>query len=155
MPATLAVLCAFGYMHQPRCQRCQMTRPRLAVLMSEEEKPNLAQRLGDIADASWDMFVMPGEAANSRYDRPLQPLESNASAVRKNTTFAWGGGSDEQKALRLPTGVRAAERLTPAPVERPRGLWFEVDGRDIKGDIEVLSREWTRLWAVCVVVALS
>ena len=31
---------------------------------------------------------------------------------------------------------------------------IQVEGRDIKGDLEVLSRQWTRLWAVVVVIAV-
>ena len=31
---------------------------------------------------------------------------------------------------------------------------FERRGRDIAGDIEVLSREWTRLWVISVAVSL-
>ena len=31
----------------------------------------------------------------------------------------------------------------------------EVEGRDIAGDLELLSSRWTQLWAVCVVVALG
>ena len=31
----------------------------------------------------------------------------------------------------------------------------EVEGRDIAGDVELLSRNWTRLWVVSVVIALA
>ena len=111
--------------------------------------------LDALADASWDMFVMPGEAANSRYDRPLEPMdEAKDETKTKRPTFDWGG-DESDKALRLPTGVRSAERLAArVPVERPRGRWFEREGRDIAGDIELLSREWTRLWAVIVAVTV-
>ena len=116
---------------------------------------SLSEVVDAIADASWDMFVMPGEHANSRYDRPLEPLEAKAeeTAEEPEAAFNWGGGQNEE-ALRLPTGVGAAERLS-VPVARPRSLWFEREGRDVKGDIEMLSREWTRLWAVVVVIALA
>ena len=138
-------------------------------MLEEDQKPQTAGRnksplgaLSDLADASWDLFVMPGEYANSRFDRPLEPLAASstdeAAPLQANTssnkTFVWSGDSDEQQALRLPKGIKAAERLMPAPVQQPRALWFEVDGRDIKGDIEVLSREWTRLWAVAVLIAV-
>ena len=77
--------------------------------------------------------------------------------------FNWGGDKAESEALRLPTGVKAAERLTP-PVNPPRALWFERQGpssdpvemrRRIDEDTQRLSSEWTRLWAVCVVIALA
>ena len=118
--------------------------------------------LDRLADASWDMFVMPGEYANSRYDRlgadtPMSSADtpvSSAASPPNASAFSWGGEGAAQEALRLPTGVKAAENLVPAAVQRPRGLWFEKEGRDIKGDIELLSREWTRLWAVVVVIAL-
>ena len=146
---------AFPPLRPPRRPQ-HVTRPAerrpvlpLSIVMSEDGKQRSPLDL--FADASWDLFVMPGVHANSRYDRPLEPL---APTLKANSTFSWGGVSEEQEALRLPTGLRAAERLTPVPVERPRGLWFEVEGRDIKGDAEVLSREWTRLWAVVVVIAV-
>ena len=79
------------------------------------------------------------------------------------SNFNWGGDKAESEALRLPTGVKAAERLT-APVSPPRALWFERQGpssdpdemrRRINEDTQRLSSEWTRLWAVCVVIALA
>ena len=120
--------------------------------------------LGEIADASFDIFVMPGEYANSRYNLPQPDVSETASApetasttaddVRsRKATFSWGGSAEEQEVLRLPTGVKAAERLSPS-VTRPRGLWFEVEGRDIKGDVEMLSRTWDRLWAVVIVITV-
>ena len=136
------------------------------VVMSEDGKGDspsakpLLNALSDIADASWDMFVMPGEYANSMYDRPLEPLvattnSSGEASLEANRTFRWAGDSEADEALRLPTGVKAAERLMPAPVQRPRGLWFEVEGRDIKGDFEWLSQEWTKVWAVVVIIAIA
>ena len=141
---------------QPRCRSTVM--PRYRVVMSENgPKPRASKSplkvLGDIADASWDIFVMPGEYANSRYDRPMEPLDASeitASTRNTNTSFSWGGSSNEQEALRLATGIKAAERLAPPSVSRPRGLWFEVEGRDAA----MLSRDWTRLWAVVVVVTV-
>lgn len=128
-----------------RLQHFVMTEP------PKKETPNPLKALNALADASWDMFVMPGEAANSLYDRPL-PTEEPAN--ESTSTFDWGGDSKADDALRLPTGVKAAERLS-VPVQRPRGLWFEVEGRDIKGDTEFLSRTWTIGWGVFVVVALT
>ena len=132
--------------------------------MSErDDEPRDKNMLDSIADASWDMFVMPGEAANSRYDRPLGPLDAEPPSTdedsRENPTFQWGGDKEQNAALRLPSGVKAAERLS-VPVERPRGRSLglgvdEVEGRDIAGDVELLSRNWTRLWAVSVVIALA
>mmetsp|Transcript_37536 Transcript_37536/g.118082 ORF Transcript_37536/g.118082 Transcript_37536/m.118082 type:complete len:214 (+) Transcript_37536:66-707(+) len=106
-----------------------------------------------LSDASWDLFVMPGEHANSRYDRPLQPLEASGLLEEEEARpYDWDGQTEDEEALRLPKG-RAAERLA-APASKPRGLWFERRGRDIAGDIEVLSREWTRLWVISVAVSL-
>ena len=68
--------------------------------------------------------------------------------------FDWGGDSDDDAALRLPSGVKAAERLS-VPTSRPRALWFEVEGRDIAGDTAFLSRNWTRGWAIFVVVMVT
>ena len=124
--------------------------------VEDKGKPQqgVASMLDALADASWDMFVMPGEAANSRYDRPLEPMDKAEDAKTKRPTFDWGG-DESDKALRLPTGVSSAERLASrVPVERPRGRWFEREGRDIAGDVKLLSREWTRLWAVFVAVTL-
>ena len=92
---------------------------------------------------------MPGEAANSRYDRPLGTLKSQKQNGSQ-PTFDWGGNATGTAlALRLPGGVKAAERLS-TPVARPRGLWFEREGMDV----EALSRGWTRLWAVVVFVTV-
>ena len=89
--------------------------------------------------------------------------EQQTSGQPGNGSFNWGGDKAESEALRLPTGVKAAERLT-APVSRPRAQWFERQGpgsdpvemrRRIDEDTQRLSSEWTRLWAVCVVIALA
>ena len=138
------------------------TRPALRLSMSEDgqqrDEPGPQRSpLDVIADASWDLFVMPGEHANSRYDRPLEQLSTlpyDGASPKANSTFQWGGVTEEQEALRLPSGLRAAERLAPMPVERPRGLWFEVDGRGVKGDVNALSRQWSRLWALAVVIVV-
>ena len=82
---------------------------------------------------------------------------------KPSSNFNWGGDKAESEALRLPTGVKAAERLT-APVEPPKALWFERQGptsdpvemrRRINEDTQRLSSEWTRLWAVSVMIALA
>jgi|EP00966_Prymnesium_polylepis_P180844 hypothetical protein len=84
---------------------------------AERKRVDVIAALGAFADASWDMFVMPGEAANSRYDRPIEPTESPP----ESSAFDWGGDKDEA-ALRLPKGVKAAERLAPqTPRPRPGG----------------------------------
>ena len=135
-------------------------------------------------------------------------------------SFNWGGDTAELEALRLPTGVKAAERLVADPLPLPPALWFEREGpvsdpvemrrhdgaplrqprgpasthspraslpaarmhnprslahdcarlcrrksavsrppshtsRRIDDDTQRLSREWTRLWAVCVVITLA
>ena len=148
------------------CSTCAL-RPRLRAVPTrattrmapdEPEQPRDGKSLLDaIGDASFDMFVMPGEAANSRYDRPLSKLEDNETAA-----FDWGGDTAESEALRLPSGVKAAQRLT-VPVSAPKAQWFERQGpssdpaemrRRIDEDTQRLSSEWTRLWAVCVVITL-
>ena len=43
-------------------------------------------------------------------------------------SFNWGGDTAELEALRLPTGVKAAERLVADPLPLPRALWFEREG---------------------------
>lgn len=113
------------------------------------DNKNPLEVLDALADASWDLFVMPGEAANSVYDRPLEPIDSGPV---DRPTFNWAGNETQNDALRLPSGgVKAAERLS-VPVGRPKGRWYEKEGRDIAGDVEYLTREWTRLWAVCVAI---
>lgn len=112
--------------------------------------------LDEIADASWDMFVMPGEAANSIYDRPIGTLNSTTPQDNNSTsksTFAWGA-SDDAESLRLPQGVKAAERLS-VPVSRPRRLWFEIEGRGISGDMKALSDTWTAGWALGALLVLA
>ena len=44
-----------------------------------------------------------------------------------SSSFNWGGDKAELEALRLPTGVEAAKRLTD-PVSPPRAQWFEREG---------------------------
>ena len=106
---------------------------------SNDEECSKQPLLDQLADASWDMFVMPGEYANSRYDRPLEPT----ATPPKSSTFNWGGSQDERDdALRLPTGVPSAERLS-APISPPRRLWFELPGRGVSEDISMLSRSFT------------
>jgi len=138
----------------PRAPVLWLATRRPAIVMSDEQQPAEQEAkplLQSLADASWDMFVMPGEHANSRYDRPIEPLETPAEA----STFDWGGGEDDP-ALRLPTGIKAAERLS-APTSPPRRLWFEVAGRDVAGDMEALSSAWTRasLLAAAFVLLLA
>ena len=84
------------------------------------KRQSLLGRLTAFADASWDLFVMPGEYANSRYDRELPPMED---ASEQRSAFNWAGDSQEEEALRLPTGIPAAERLasergTPLPDQK-------------------------------------
>ena len=43
-------------------------------------------------------------------------------------SFNWGGDTAELEALRLPTGVKAAERLVADPLPLPPALWFEREG---------------------------
>ena len=59
------------------------------------KKASLLDKLDKLADASWDMFVMPGEYANSRYDRfgaeaatkipPALPSAPRPAAARSST----------------------------------------------------------------------
>lgn len=147
-----------------------------AITMSDQSKSDAASSdgaskkslLDQVAEASFDIFVMPGEYANSQYDRVFpddeQPAASDgAEETGEQRKFNWGGDGAESEALRLPTGVKAAERLS-VPVARPPARWFERQGpssdeeenrRRVAGDIELLSQGWTRLWAVCVVVTLA
>ena len=96
-------------------------------------------------------------------DRGGGEVQASGDDPSNSRNFNWGGDKAESEALRLPTGVKAAERLT-APVEPPRAKWFERQGpssdpvemrRRIDEDTKKLSSEWTRLWAVCVVIALA
>ena len=113
-----------------------------------------------LADMSWDMFVMPGEYANSKFDRPLGPTTKGQS---NSSSFNWGGNSSQEVALRLPSGIPAAERLS-VPVQRPRALWFERQGpssdpdemrRRIDEDTQRLSSEWTVGWAVGATLVIA
>ena len=88
----------------------------------------------------------PGSHAHGQCER--QWADNHSRLVQSAIRFTL----QDEEALRLPKG-RAAERLA-APASKPRGLWFERRGRDIAGDIEVLSREWTRLWVISVAVSL-
>lgn len=149
-------------------------RPRLPALrLAMTEPPEkgetnpLLDAMGALSDASWDMFVMPGEAANSMYDRPLEPMESDPSLQPKGqvkgsvapertaSTFDWSGDGEDEEALRLPKGVKAAERLAGQSSPPLSALWFEIEGRDIAGDTEFLSRMWTVGWAAFVVLAVT
>ena len=93
------------------------------------EQRSLLRRFTAFADASWDLFVMPGEYANSRYDRAIPPM--NASASEQRSAFNWAGDSKEEEALRLPTGIPAAERLAAerGPLPKKRAVsqaWLAV-----------------------------
>ena len=96
-------------------------------------------------------------------DRERDGEQRTSGKPSSNRNFNWGGDKVESEALRLPTGVKAAERLA-APVSPPRAKWFERQGpssdpvemrRRIDEDTQRLSSEWTRLWAVCVIIALT
>ena len=109
------------------------SRRRSSVLLSsaapppDDEPEKSRSPLESLADASWDLFVMPGEYANSRYDKSGRESIAEPAPVRNETSaaFDWGGGRAEDEALRLPTGVAAAERLAaasgqPTTAERER-----------------------------------
>ena len=121
----------------------RMASPRLGILTmsNKDEEPQqnkLASSLSDLADASWDLFVMPGEYANSRYDRPLQPVQQKPNA----TSFDWGGESEEEAALRLPPVA------VPVSVSRGPGENDESAGNQ-------LSQTWTAAWAIGSAIALA
>ena len=79
-----------------------------------EQRRGLLERFGAFADASWDLFVMPGEYANSRYDRVIPPL--NASEPGSDpSAFNWGGDSKEERALLLSSRGR---RMNPRSVQK-------------------------------------
>ena len=87
-----------------------------------EQRRGLLERFGAFADASWDLFVMPGEYANSRYDRVIPPLNASEPGSGSDpSAFNWGGDSKEERALRLPTGIPAAERLAAERLAAERG----------------------------------
>ena len=87
-----------------------------------EQRRGLLKRFAAFADASWDLFVMPGEYANSRYDRVIPPLNASESGAGSDpSAFNWGGDSKEERALRLPTGIPAAERLAAERLAAERG----------------------------------
>ena len=57
--------------------------------------------------------------APSRCTLAIAPRRSTTMKMSSNRTFAWGGADDDD-ALRLPTGVRAAERLARSDRIDPR-----------------------------------
>ena len=96
-------------------------------------------------------------------DRAKDGEQQTSGKLSSSRSFKWGGDTAELEALRLPTGVKAAERLMD-PVSPPRAQWFEQEGpssdpaemrRRIDDDTQRRSSEWTRLWAVCAVIALA
>ena len=81
--------------------------PRMMADGDEEpeeapKKASLLDKLDKLADASWDMFVMPGEYANSRYDRfgaeaaTKELKEEPAKEERPTPTTTTPGGSSKQ-----------------------------------------------------------
>lgn len=126
----VAQLCAFDLQLRPAAALAR--RSRRSVLSSSAPPPNddpekRRSALETLADASWDLFVMPGEHANSRYDRFGREPSSEPRASANTTAaaaFDWGRGGVEDEALRLPTGVAAAERLAasgqPTAADRER-----------------------------------
>ena len=136
--------------HAPDALLVRSLPPRLLIMRSRhpamcsdrEEEPTEQrgplERFTAFADASWDLFVMPGEYANSRYDRVIPPM--NASEPEpgpdpgrgaQRSAFNWGGDSEEEEALRLPKGIPAAERLAAerGPLPKKRGVsqaWLAV-----------------------------
>ena len=81
--------------------------PRMMADGDEEpeeapKKASLLDKLEKLADASWDMFVMPGEYANSRYDRfgaeaaTKELKEEPAKEERPTPTTTTPGGSSKQ-----------------------------------------------------------
>ena len=63
--------------------------------------------------------------ADRAQDGEHQALGELSSSSR---SFNWGGDTAELEALRLPTGVKAAERLVADPLPLPPALWFEREG---------------------------
>ena len=59
-----------------------------------------------VSDASWDLFVMPGEHANSRYDRPHEPLEASGLLEEEEARpYDWDGQTEDEERR---CGVRIA-----------------------------------------------
>ena len=110
---------------------------------AETKETSLLDTIAAFADASWDLFVMPGEHANSRYDRPMEPMP-NASEVKNN--FNWGASEGEEDALRLPKGVPAAERLA-----RQRG----GTGSSTPDRRQPISQAWVMLPALVLLVVFA
>ena len=110
---------------------------------AETKETSLLDTIAAFADASWDLFVMPGEHANSRYDRPMGPMP-NASEVKNN--FNWGASEGEEDALRLPKGVPAAERLA-----RQRG----GTGSSTPDRKQPISQAWVMLPALVLLVVFA
>ena len=54
--------------------------------------------------------------------------QASCELSSSSRSFNWGGDTTELEALRLPTGVKAAERLVTDPLPLPRALWFEREG---------------------------
>ena len=124
----------------PRLPTVRSRHPNMCSDREEgpTEQRSLLERFTAFADASWDLFVMPGEYANSRYDRVIPPM--NASELKpgpgpgpgpQRSAFNWGGDSKEEEALRLPTGIPAAERLAAerGPLPKKRAVsqaWLAV-----------------------------
>ena len=122
-------------LHAPEALLVRGLPPRLPTVRSRHptmcsdreggptEQRSPLERFTAFADASWDLFVMPGEYANSRYDRVIPPMNaSEPEPGPERSAFNWGGDSKEEEALRLPTGIPAAERLAaergPLPKKR-------------------------------------
>ena len=53
--------------------------------------------------------------------------QASGELSSSSRSFHWGGDTTELEALRLPAGVKAAERLAD-PLPLPRALWFEREG---------------------------
>ena len=109
--------------HLPMCSgREEGPTEQRRGLLPTEQRRGLLERFGAFADASWDLFVMPGEYANSRYDRVIPPLNASEPGSGSDpSAFNWGGDSKEERALRLPTGIPAAERLAAERLAAERG----------------------------------
>ena len=127
-------------LHAPEALLVRGLPPRLPTVRSRHptmcsdreggptEQRSPLKRFTAFADASWDLFVMPGEYANSRYDRVIPPMNASEPEPQRSA-FNWGGDSKEEEALRLPTGIPAAERLA---AERERVASMEGDDSDME-----------------------
>ena len=93
----------------------------LRLAFGAAPRPPLPANAPPLARAYTLVMVDRARAQDGEHQASVELSSSSLS-------FNWGGDTAELEALRLPTGVKAAERLVADPLPLPRALWFEREG---------------------------